>query len=243
MQTNIHVGTSGWQHKHWRQVFYPRDLKTTQWLAYYARYFDCVEIGSSFYSMPSRDTIDDWCACVPSDFTFAVTAPRRLTHFKKLKNCEADLAAFFHRLDGFGRHLGPVLFQLPARWRCNLRRLENFLDNIPPELRLVFEFREPSWHSNDVYGLLQSRSVSFCIFDNMGFTAPLIANGELVYIRLHGPSSAYSGSYRAPRLRLWVDRARAWSRQSKEVFLFFDNDEKGYAAKNGTRTIGLLNAA
>ena len=243
MQASTHVGTSGWQHKHWRRVFYPRDLKSPEWLAYYAQHFDCVEIGSSFYAMPSSGAIAGWCDCVPSNFVFSVTAPRRLTHFKKLKNCEAELDVFFRKLDGFGHHLGPVLFRLPTRWRCNLRRLENFLDDIPPGLRLVFEFRDPSWHNNEVYGLIKSRTVGFCIFDSDGFTAPLVAEGDLVYVRLHGPGGAYAGNYRAPRLRRWVDRAQGWNRQSKEVFLFFDNDEKGYSAKNGTRTIGLLKAA
>ena len=243
MKASTHVGTSGWQHKHWQPVFYPREMKSPEWLAYYARHFDCVEVGSSFYALPTTSAIASWCDCVPSDFTFAVTAPRRLTHFKKLKNCEADLDALFRRLDGFGQRLGPVLFRLPARWRCNLRRLEDFLANIPPALLLVFEFRDPSWHNNEIYGLLKSRSVGFCIFDSDGFTAPLVAEGNLIYLRLHGPSSAYAGNYRAPGLRLWVDRARAWNRQSKEVFLLFDNDEKGYAVKNATRTVGLLEAA
>ena len=107
----------------------------------------------------------------------------------------------------------------------------------------MFEFRDSSWHNEDVYALLASRSAAFCIFELGGFTAPLVDNGDLVYVRLHGPSSAYAGNYRAPRLRTWVDRALAWNRRRKEVFLFFDNDERGYAVKNGTRTIGLLKAA
>ena len=70
-----------------------------------------------------------------------------------------------------------------------------------------------------------------------------IDTGDLIYARLHGPKAAYTGSYRAPRLRVWVDRAKAWKKRGKTAFLFFDNDEKGYAVKNGTRTIGLLKAA
>lgn len=243
MRATTHIGTSGWQHKHWKGLFYPDDLKTRDWLSYYAQHFDCVEVDSSFYGMPTTDAIARWCACVPSDFTFSVIAPRRITHFKKLKNCDAELNGFLRQLDGFGNHLGPVLFQLPARWRCNLRRLENFLADMPRDLQLVFEFRDPSWHNSEIYELLKYRSVTFCIFDSDGFTTPLIANGKLVYIRLRGPGITGPGNYRAPKLRTWVDRAHGWNRRSKEVFLFFDNDEKGYAVKNGARTIGLLKAA
>ncbi len=243
MQATTHIGTSGWHYKHWKGVFYPHDMRIQDWLTYYAQQFDCVEVNISFYGLPGTEAIARWCGCVPSGFVFAVKAPRRITHFKKLKNCESELDDFFRQLKGFGNHLGPVLFQLPPRWRCNLRRLENFLDSLPPRHRLVFEFRDPSWHNNEVYGLLTRRSIAFCIFDDGGFTAPLIDEGDLVYVRLHGPSTAYAGNYRAPRLRIWVDHARAWNRRSKEVFLFFDNDERGYAVKNGARTIGLLKAA
>lgn len=243
MQATTHIGTSGWQYKHWKRLFYPHDLDIHDWLAYYAQKFDCVEVNSSFYGMPGIDVIARWCACVPPDFTFAVKAPRRITHFKKLKNCELELEEFFRQLAGFGKHLGPVLFQLPPRWRFNLHRLVNFLDRVPRGRRLVFEFRDPSWHNDEVYDLLASQSIGFCIFDSGGLTSPLIDDGDLVYVRLHGPGGVYASNYRAPRLRVWVDRAIAWNRRSKEVFLFYNNDEKAYAVKNGARTIGLLKAA
>lgn len=243
MSRATHVGTSGWQYKHWKGVFYPEDVKTRDWLAYYAQSFDCVEVNSSFYGLPARDTIAAWCERVPADFIFSVKAPRRITHFKKLKHCDAELEQLFDRLETFGRRLGPVLFQLPPRWRCNPGRLEQFLGSLPRGRRIAFEFRDPSWHNDDIYALLAERSAAFCIFDLGGFTSALIDQGELVYVRLHGPASAYTGSYRAPRLRAWADRARAWNRRGKDVFLFFDNDERGYAVKNGKRAMGLLKAA
>ena len=243
MHAATHIGTSGWQYPHWKGVFYPAKLRQKDWLEYYARHFNCVEVNSSFYGLPKIETIATWCERVPSEFIFSVKAPRRITHFKKLKNCEAELQELFRRLETFGRHLGPVLFQLPPRWRCNLRRLDGFLGALPSDRRIAFEFRDPSWHNEDVYALLEDRSMAFCIFDSGDFTAPIVDRGDLVYVRLHGPVAAYTGSYRAPRLRNWVDRSKAWNRRHKEVFLFFDNDERGYAVKNGTRTIGLLKAA
>lgn len=243
MQATTHIGTSGWQYRHWRGIFYPDRLKVREWLAYYAEQFDCVEVNSTFYRLPGREAIAAWRDSVPSGFVFAVKAPRRITHFKKLKNCGVELDDLFDQLEAFGNSLGPVLFQLPPRWRCNIRRLENFLDALPSNHRLVFEFRDPTWHNDEVYALLASRSVTFCIFDGGGSTAPIVAAGNLVYVRLHGPGTAHTGTYRAPGLRNWVDRAHGWNRGSKEVFLFFDNDERGYAIKNGTRTIGLMNAA
>ena len=243
MSRATRIGTSGWQYRHWKGTFYPENLRARDWLAHYARVFDCVEVNSSFYRLPARETITAWCDEVPKGFVFGVKAPRKITHFKKLKNCEAELDELFDRLGAFGRRLGPVLFQLPPRWRCNLNRLEDFVDRLPEGHRLAMEFRDPSWHDDDVYALLATRSIAFCIFDIGGFTAPLVDEGDLVYVRLHGPGSAYTGNYRAPRLRVWADRARAWNRRGKDVFMFFDNDERGYAVKNGTRAMGLLKAA
>lgn len=237
------IGTSGWQYRHWKGAFYPPHLRTKEWLSYYAEHFDCVEVNSTFYGMPGRDAIATWCESVPRGFVFAVKAPRRLTHFKKLKNCEAEIEDFFGELEAFGDYLGPVLFQLPPRWRCNERRLEDFLGALPGRVRAVFEFRDPSWHNDRVYALLASRSAAFCIFDLGGTLSPIRDDGDLIYVRLHGPGAAYTGTYRAPKLRTWVDRAHAWNRASKDVFVFFDNDEKGYAAKNGERAIALLRAA
>lgn len=243
MHGTTHIGTSGWQHRHWRSLFYPDRLKVREWLAYYADRFDCVEVDSTFYRLPGREVIAGWRASVPSGFVFAVKAPRRITHFKKLKNCADELAELFGQLEAFESTLGPVVFQLPPRWRCNLHRLERFLGELPAGHRPVFEFRDPTWHNDEVYEMLASRSAAFGIFDAGGSSAPMIAHGDLIHVRLQGPGSAHTGAYRAPRLRNWVDRARGWSHASKDVFLVFDDDERDYAIKNATRTIGLLNAA
>jgi uncharacterized protein YecE (DUF72 family) len=238
-----HIGTSGWQHQNWKSAFYPRALQSHEWLSFYAGHFNCVEVNSSFYAMPDAGTINAWCSGVPESFLFTVKAPRELTHVKKLKNCDAELAAFFDQLKHFGNHLGPVIFQLPARWRFNEKRLADFLERIPADHRLVFEFRDQSWHNNEVYRLLKANAAAFCVYDYGGFTAPIIADSDLAYVRLCGPGGAYARNYRAPTLRAWVDRAIAWKQRSKHVFLIFDNDERACAVKNATRTIGLLNAA
>lgn len=237
---STHVGTSGWQYRHWQRAFYPPTLARADWLAYYAGRFDCVEVNSSFYAMPKPENIAEWCGRTPAGFRFAVKAPRRLTHFKKLKNCEIELQRFVERVRLFGPRLGPLLFQLPPRWRMNLRRLEEFLVQLPDDLACAFEFRDPSWHDDSVYAALERRDVAFCIFDMGGETAPMVETASFVYVRLHGPRSAYTGTYRAPTLRAWVTRALAWNARGKPAYLFFDNDERGYAVKNARRTAALL---
>jgi uncharacterized protein YecE (DUF72 family) len=235
-----HIGTAGWQYKHWRRIFYPDDLATDAWLGHYARHFDCVEVNSSFYGMPSAEVIRQWCERTPAAFSFAVKAPRRITHFKKLKNCQLELHELLARLDCFEDKLGPVLFQLPPRWRCNLRRLTDFLAELPARRRFAFEFRDSSWHNDEVYAALAEHDAAFCIFDLDGVTTPLTETATFVYMRLHGPRAAYTGNYHARNLRTWVARALTSNRKGKDAYVFFDNDEKGYAVKNARRALAFL---
>lgn len=236
----IRVGTSGWHYAHWRKCYYPDGLDPSQWLSYYGREFAAVEVNSSFYGLPEPATVERWLGGVPERFIFALKAPRRITHFKKLKNCTEELDAFLRTARKFGKRLGPLLFQLPPRWRCNTHRLEGFLESLPRGPRYVFEFRDPSWHCLETYTTLQAHNAGFCIFDMRGFTAPLESTANLAYLRLHGPGAAYTGSYRSVTLRNWAAKALAWKARSQDVYVFFDNDERAYAARNARRFITYL---
>lgn len=238
----IRIGTSGWQYRHWRKSFYPEKLRRAEWLAHYATNFNTVEVNASFYRLPESDDIRRWCESTPEEFRFAVKAPRTISHFKKLKNCESQLETLITRLEVFGARLGPVLFQLPPRWRCNTRRLADFLSMLPRDGRFAFEFRDSSWHCEEVYAMLGERRAAFCIFDLDGETSPLETPGDFVYLRLHGPRSAYTGNYRAQALRTWSGRALGWQRKNKDVYVYFDNDARAYSAKNARRMLGMMQA-
>lgn len=238
----VRIGTSGWQYRHWKKRFYPEKLPRAEWLRYYAGVFDSVEVNASFYRLPETEDIARWCESTPAGFRFAVKAPRGITHFKKLKNCETQVETLAGRLEAFGARLGPVLFQLPPRWRCNPRRLEEFLGMLPRDWPIAFEFRDPSWHNDEIYALLAERGAAFCIYDLDGATSALEAPGEFVYVRLHGPRADYTGNYRAPTLRTWAGRALGWQRKGMAVYLFFDNDQRAYAARNARTMQGMMTA-
>ncbi len=113
---------------------------------------------------------------------------------------------------------------------------------LPPKGHFAFEFRDSSWHIEEVYAMLRAHGAAFCIFDLDGVTSPLITPGDFVYVRLHGPRSAYTGNYRAPTLRTWYGRALGWQRKNKDVYVYFDNDDRGYAARNAKRMLSMMNA-
>jgi uncharacterized protein YecE (DUF72 family) len=140
-----YIGTSGWNYKHWsNDQFYPKGLNTSYWLKFFARQFDTVEINNSFYRLPSEEAFQNWRTQVPPEFTFAVKASRFLTHIKRLKDRATSTCS---ARDSSPRPAGPVLFQLPPRFKINLDR-RNFFGSLPTHekrVRCVAEWRrEPA---------------------------------------------------------------------------------------------------
>jgi uncharacterized protein YecE (DUF72 family) len=232
--------TSGWHYNHWRNSFYPEDVDTRDFLRYYSQHFLTVEINNSFYKLPTEQTLQLWKETSPDAFVFAAKGSRYITHMKKLKDPEATISSFFERIRVLGNKLGPVLFQLPPRWRCNPQRLRRFLLKLPPEHRCAFEFRDPSWFDDRVYEALAETDTAFCIYESAGRKSPKKITADLIYVRLHGAGDAYEGSYSRSTLAGWAGAFSAWQRQGKEIYWFFDNDEAGYAAQNALALQGMM---
>jgi uncharacterized protein YecE (DUF72 family) len=238
---NIHVGTSGWHYKHWVGPVYPLKTPSGEMLGLYQKHFDTVEVNNSFYRLPTDAMFDAWKKKTPPDFRFALKGSRFLTHMKKLKDPEQGIEEFFAGARRLGKKLGPIVFQLPPFWKLNLERLEAFLKALPPRHRYAFEFRNPTWHVPEVLALLRRHNAAFCIFEIGGFRSPLEVTADFAYIRLHGPDAAkYQGSYAPKVLEEWADRLRGWSRAGVESWIYFDNDQYGYAAMNARDLRSLL---
>jgi uncharacterized protein YecE (DUF72 family) len=228
----IYVGTSGWNYKHWKGNFYPEDLKQTEWLKYYSDRLKSVEINNSFYRLPDIKTFNSWTKDTPSDFIFSVKGSRYITHMKKLKDPEQSSKKLFTHIKHLKPKLGPVLFQLPPRWKFNKERFENFLSILPDKYRFTFEFREKSWWNDDVLGLLKEHNCAFCIYELAGTLTPKEITADFVYIRLHGPGDKYQGSYSNRELSGWAGAISSWRGKNKDIYIYFDNDDSGYAVKN-----------
>jgi len=236
----LHIGTSGWQYKHWKGTFYPPDLPERDFLDFYVKHFQTVEVNNTFYQLPEEKTFTQWCATVPEGFIFSVKASRYITHMKKLKEPKKSLHVFLKRVSLLKDKLGPILFQLPPHWHCNLERLHAFLNVLPSKYRYAFEFRDESWFNADVYGLLEEYGTSFCIFDLNRHLSPKRITADFVYIRLHGPGKPYRGQYGTRVLAGWAGALSTWSRQGREIYCYFDNDEAGYAAKDALRLKAMM---
>jgi len=237
---SIYVGTSGWKYKHWDNNFYPKEIKNTKQLDYYQSKFDTVELNNSFYREPDAKQFENWKNAVGASFLYAVKANRYFTHLKKLKVTQDEISSFLDKVAHLEEKLGPILFQLPPSWKINTERLSNFLELLPKQFKYTFEFRNQSWYSPEVDELLTKHNAAFCIYELAGHLSPLKVTADFVYIRLHGPGAKYQGSYTIEVLEEWAKRCKQWQEEGKTVFIYFDNDQAGYAAFNALQLMESL---
>jgi uncharacterized protein YecE (DUF72 family) len=234
----IHIGTSGWHYAHWRGNFYPCELPSSGFLPYYAQRFETVEINNSFYRLPSEETFREWRHAVPEGFCFAVKGSRFITHMKKLLEPEHALDNLLARAVVLGEKLGPVLFQLPPRWRFNPERLDAFLSALPAFHRYVFEFREPSWYHPEAYAILRRHRAALCLHDMAG-QSPQELTADWTYLRFHGAEGRYHGGYSRETLDRWAKTLSEWARRGLDVYAYFNNDAFGQAIVDARTLVGL----
>lgn len=219
-------------YKHWRGLFYPEGLPVKRWFAHYAASFNTVEINNSFYRLPKPETFAGWREQAPPGFCYAVKANRYLTQSKKLIDCAEPVARMMASVEALKPALGPLLYQLPPHFRCNLERLEAFLAIVPRDVANVFEFREPSWYCDAVFAALERHGASLCVHDMPGSQAPRIAIGAVAYVRFHGTAGKYVGRYGEDALQDWSNWMAAEARGGRAVWTYFNNDIAGHAIED-----------
>ena len=240
MSARIWIGTSGYHYKHWKGNFYPERCPASHMLQLYVQRFDTVELNNTFYHLPKLPAVECWRDTTPEHFCFAVKGSRFLTHMKKLKDPKPGLARFLEAVEVLQHKLGPILFQLPPNWELDIDRLQAFINCLPKYHRYAFEFRNATWNTEPVYSLLRRHNAAYCAFHLAGFQSPVEITSDLVYIRLHGPGGKYQGSYDDAALTGWADRIRSWRETMKSIYVYFDNDQAGYAAHDALRLKHML---
>jgi uncharacterized protein YecE (DUF72 family) len=237
----VRIGTSGWHYKHWLGLFYPPKLAPKQMFHYYSLHFDTVELNNTFYRLPKPETFESWRDNSPDSFLYAVKASRFITHMKKLKDPESSTMKFFDGAERLGEKLGPILFQLPPRWRVDMERLSDFLATLPEEHRYVVEIRDESWMVKEVYDVLRQFNVAFCVHDLAHMQTPREITADFTYVRFHGPGAAkYRGSYSDSALREWAEQISGWSAANVDSYVYFNNDIGGHAITNAQTLKQLL---
>lgn len=215
------TGTSGFQYPEWKGKFYPAGLATSKMLGFYAERFPTTEINYTFRSLPSDKTIARWRDSTPEDFRFGLKAPQSVTHFAKLRDCEEKLATFQQAVSGLGAKLGPVLFQLPPFLKRDDELLREFLDAMPDDLRVAFEFRHDSWFDDETYESLQGANAALCIADTVDLKTPRVVTADFGYLRLRG------GDYHPDDIAEWAAFLHKQRKAWPEAFIYFMHEETG----------------
>jgi uncharacterized protein YecE (DUF72 family) len=233
----ILVGTSGWQYRDWRQRFYPEGLAQQRWLGYFSERFPVVEVNNTFYMLPKDETFVRWRLESAEGFLFVVKASRYITHIRRLRDSREPLKLFWSRCRNLGKKLGPVLFQLPPNFPADLDRLAGFVALLPPTMRAAFEFRHPSWDTDEARELLDRAGCALVLPDRPGWRVPDVVTGDWAYVRFHQGQHGAPG-YTKRKLVRFADRIAAWD--ARETYVFFNNDPGGAALRDAVTLTRLL---
>jgi uncharacterized protein YecE (DUF72 family) len=254
----IRVGTSGYSYDDWHGPFYPADLPAGERFDWYARFFNAVEINSTFYRQPTVALAESLARRAPSGFKFAVKAYGGLTHdYQAATN--ADFRRFREGLEPFisTARLGVVLAQFPGSFRLRpdtadyLRRLRGAWPDVP----LAVEFRHHRWADPRVLALLRELKIGFCNVDEPSLPGLMAPSAELTapsaYVRFHGRNAArwheheeawerYDYTYAGEALAEWVPRIKDLGARADDVYVFFNNHYVAQAVTNARELMEML---
>jgi uncharacterized protein YecE (DUF72 family) len=230
MSVKWRIGTSGWNYRHWREIFYPPQVPISKWLDFYTEHFETVEVNATFYRLPKPETFEKWYQNTPPDFVWAVKANKYITHIKRLKDCREPLGRLYVSAERLKEKLGPILFQLPPSLAFDRGLFIAFCQNLDKSYQHTLEIRHPSWIDTHALEILKDHNIAFCISDTAGrYPFHEAVTADFVYVRLHGSKKLYASEYSLVELQEWGRKIRNWD---MKVFLYFDNDSDGFAVKN-----------
>jgi uncharacterized protein YecE (DUF72 family) len=233
---DLWVGTSGYSYKEWKGSFYPEDTPDKDMLTTYARQLPAVEINNTFYRLPTPSLLKSWAKQVPKSFRFVLKASRRITHIKRLKECEEETEYLFKTARTLGERLGAILFQLPPFLAKDAPRLRDFLRLIPKNAKAAFEFRHESWFERDVYDALKEKECALCFADTEdNLLKAVVSTSSWGYLRLRKPV------YSERELRDWVKKVE--KQKWDQAFVFFKHEDGGEGPKLAHRFLELANRA
>jgi len=231
----LYAGTSGYSYKEWKGHFYPEKIAPADMLAHYATKLPAVEINNTFYRLPKASVLEGWAGQVGADFRFVLKASRRITHFKRLKDAEDVLGYMFETTAVLADRLGVVFFQLPPNFKKDVDRLQSFLDALPGDVPIAFEFRHATWFDDEVYAALRARNCALCLADTDDeLDVPLVSTADWGYLRLRRPD------YPRAELRKWIGWIgdQGWNR----AYVFFKHEDEGAGPKMAMRFLELAGA-
>lgn len=244
------IGTSGYSFADWVGPFYPPGTRPADFLSFYSRHFDTVELNTTFYGIPKPSVLEQMERKTPSSFTFVVKLNRAMTHDRALEPALiSEFLAVLQPLKDAGKYSGllaqfPWAFRRTPKNRRYLAELRQRLEGEP----LFVEFRHDSWLTTELEPALREHRIGFCAVDEPrlpGLLPPVtMVTTDEAYVRFHGRNERnwwaeggdrglrYDYDYRPEELKEWIRRVAELAEQAKRTYLFFNNCHAGQAARN-----------
>ena len=233
----LHIGCSGWSYSAWTGHFYPKALESKNYLYYYGKVFDYVEIDSSFYRMPNDFMTSRWTKATPDNFKFTAKVPKSVTHDKRLGQGSDDDLHYFHKaMAPLTNKLGCLLLQLPPSMNKNegLKKLQNLpFDN---RFRYAVEARHQSWFDEEVYSFLRENDVCLAWSQLAEIQTPPIVTTDFIYLRFIGDRSIPEEEFgniqkdRTEEMKYWASiiHNQTNDKQLKSGFVAANNHYAGF---------------
>jgi uncharacterized protein YecE (DUF72 family) len=242
----IYVGAQGFSPKDWVGTFYPPRFSPSQFLPFYARVFDTVEVNSTFYAIPSASTVRSWSRRTPDHFIFSCKMPQEITHDQRLVGVEDRVALFVERMRDLGDKLGPLVIQFPRSFTREFEdRLRSFLPLLPTDLRFAVEFRSQSWHDAQIWDLLKEHNLAWCINDWQDLPTVVKTTTDFAYLRLVGYHKEFQRldevqRDRSEELTSWAATITDLASQLPRVHVYVNNHYEGHAPSTINKLAELL---
>jgi uncharacterized protein YecE (DUF72 family) len=231
----IHVGSMGWSYDFWKGNFYPKNLASNEFLAYYSKQFDTVEVDSTFYKIPSKKTVLDWREQTPNDFVFSLKFPRIITHVKMLRSCEEETRVFLEHVELLGEKLGPLLLQFPPAFGDDrIPLLREFLLHLTRRHRYVVEVRNKKLLTDNLYVLLRDNNIALAWVESPSMSCVSEATSDFIYVRWEGDRKKINGTFgktevdRAGDIDLWAKWLKPFMEVKMEAFGYFSKYYSGF---------------
>ena len=188
---HYHIGCSGWSYTSWKGPFYPHNLDNTDWLRFYSRVFDYVEIDSSFYSIPDQFIVKNWFKKTPENFGFTAKFPKTVTHDKYLVEVEEEVELFLENMQPLRDKTLALLIQLPPSMEImpGLEGLRNLLPLLDNRFRYAVEVRHHSWFQDLAYNFFADNDICLVWSQLAKLRTPRIVTTDFLYVRFIGDRS------------------------------------------------------
>jgi uncharacterized protein YecE (DUF72 family) len=231
----LHVGTMGWSYGFWKGKFYPENLPSKKFLGYYAKQFGTVEVDSTFYRIPRKQTVSDWKEQTPEGFVFSLKFPQIITHVKMLKDCLEETAIFLERASLLKKKIGVLLLQFPYAFKPEkVPLLRDFLESLPKTHRYAVEVRNRNLLKDSFYSVLRDNNVALTWVDTPFMPEINEVTSDLIYIRWEGDRREVNGTLsrrevdKVEKIKAWADKIKPFIENQTEVFGYFSKYYSGY---------------